>query len=48
MASGFTPPGNLAVGDFHTMLALLAEGSEGLPTLPTESFTRESYYEDRA
>ena len=48
MASGFTPPGNLAVRDFHTMLALLAEGSEGLPNLPTESFTRESYYEDRA
>jgi hypothetical protein len=48
MASGFTPPGNLAVSDFHKMLAVLAEGSEGLPSLPTESFTRERFYEDRA
>jgi hypothetical protein len=48
MAYGFTPPGNLALSDFHAMLALLAEGSEGLPDLPTESFRRESFYEGRA
>lgn len=26
---------------------LMTEGSEKLPDLPTESFTRESFYEDR-
>lgn len=26
----------------------MAEGSQGLPALPTESFTRESFYQDRA
>jgi hypothetical protein len=26
----------------------MAEGSKGLPPLPTESFTRESFYRDRA
>ena len=25
----------------------MAEGSENLPALPTESFTRESFYEER-
>jgi hypothetical protein len=29
------------------MLKELAEGSENLPKLPTSSFTRESFYEDR-
>ncbi|MGA3324740.1 MAG: hypothetical protein ABSF45_09720 [Terriglobia bacterium] len=48
MASRFTASGDLTVGDFHTLLASMAEGSERLPNLPTESFTRESFYEDRA
>jgi hypothetical protein len=48
MASRFIPSSNLTLGDFHTMLTLMAEGSERLPNLPTESFTRESFYEDRA
>ena len=47
LASRLTPQGNLSVEQFHAMLAALAEGSEKLPTLPTESFTRESFYEDR-
>jgi hypothetical protein len=40
--------GELSVEQFHGMLDALADGSERLPDLPTESFTRESYYEDRA
>jgi hypothetical protein len=48
MASRSTASRELAVGEFHTMLASMAEGSERLPSLPTESFTRESFYEDRA
>ena len=48
MASGFKPSGDLTIGDFHTLLASMAEGSERLPNLSTESFTRESFYEDRA
>ena len=36
--------GNLTVEEFHAMLAALAEGSENLPDLPTEAFTRESFY----
>ena len=39
--------GKLTVEQFHAMLDALAEGSEKLPDLPTESFTRESFYEDR-
>jgi len=39
--------GKLTVEEFHAMLKELAEGSESLPNLPTESFTRESFYEDR-
>ena len=39
--------GNLSIEEFHEMLRLLAEGSEKLPNLPTESFTRESFYQDR-
>jgi hypothetical protein len=41
------PSGRLTVEEFHAMLDALAEGSEKLPNLPTESFTRESFYEDR-
>ena len=40
-------PGELTVHQFHEMLDALAQGSERLPDLPTESFTRESFYGDR-
>lgn len=39
--------GHMGVEEFHRMLAAMAEGSERLPDLPTESFTRASFYEDR-
>ena len=42
-----TTQGALTVEDFHHMLEGMAEGSEELPNLPTESFSRESFYEDR-
>jgi len=42
------PSGPMTVETFHAMLEALARGSERLPNLPTESFTRESFYEDRA
>lgn len=38
--------GQLRVEDFHRMLEAMAEGSERLPDLPTESFSRASFYED--
>jgi hypothetical protein len=38
--------GRMSVEEFHQMLHEMAEGSEKLPNLPTESFTRESFYED--
>jgi hypothetical protein len=41
------PNGLLTVDEFHRMLEAMAEGSEKLPNLPTESFSRESFYEDR-
>jgi len=41
------PHGALTVDEFHHMLKGMAEGSEKLPNLPTESFSRESFYEDR-
>jgi len=47
LASRSVPNGNLSVDEFHTMLDALAKGSEKLPNLATESFTRESFYEDR-
>ncbi|HMD86578.1 MAG TPA: hypothetical protein VKO18_17975 [Terriglobia bacterium] len=47
MASRCTASCDLTVGEFHALLASMAEGSERLPNLPTESFTRESFYEDR-
>jgi hypothetical protein len=37
----------LTFEQFHAMLYALAEGAEHLPNLATESFTRESFYEDR-
>jgi hypothetical protein len=39
--------GQLSVEEFHRMLDAMAEGSEKLPDLPTESFSRASFYEDR-
>jgi hypothetical protein len=47
LASPLWGSGKLTVEEFHAMLNELAEGSEGLPNLPTEGFTRESFYEDR-
>ncbi|HUI40883.1 MAG TPA: hypothetical protein VL523_02830 [Terriglobia bacterium] len=38
----------MSVEEFHRMLGEIAEGSEGLPDVPTASFSRESFYEDRA
>jgi hypothetical protein len=42
------PQGDLTLEEFHAMLDVLAKGSEDPPNLPTESFTRESFHEDRA
>jgi hypothetical protein len=39
--------GQMSVEAFHRMLDAMAEGSERLPDLPTVSFSRESFYEDR-
>jgi hypothetical protein len=36
--------GRLSVEEFHEMLAAISEGSENLPELRTESFSRESFY----
>ncbi|MGA3210788.1 MAG: hypothetical protein ABSD20_05730 [Terriglobales bacterium] len=41
------PQGRLSIEELHTMLAEIAEGAENLPELPTNVFTRESYYEDQ-
>ena len=40
-------PGHMGVEEFHRMLAGIAQGSERLPELLTDSFSRESFYEDR-
>lgn len=40
-------PGRLSVVQFREMLSALAEGAEKLPDLPTETFTRESFYRDQ-
>jgi hypothetical protein len=40
------PGGNLTIEEFDSMLEALAKGSEKLPNLPTDSFTRESFYQD--
>jgi hypothetical protein len=42
-----TESGAMTVEKFHAMLHSLAEGAENLPDLATQSFTRESFYEDR-
>jgi hypothetical protein len=48
LAIPLQPDGHLSIDEFHKMLAELAEGSELLPDLPTEAFTRESFYRDCA
>ena len=45
LASDSTNSANLSTDEFHAMLKALAEGSERLPALATESFNRESFYE---
>jgi len=47
MASRSLPQGNLTREEFHEMLEALAADSQKLPNLSTESFARESFYEDR-
>ena len=37
------PHGTLTIDEFHRMLEGMAERSEKLPNLPTESFSRESF-----
>jgi hypothetical protein len=39
--------GKLSIEEFHQMLSAISEGSEKLPDLSTDSFSRESFYEDR-
>lgn len=39
--------GRMTVEEFHRMLEGMAQDSERLPDLPTESFSRESFYQDR-
>jgi hypothetical protein len=39
-------PDKMSVEGFHRMLGAMAEGAETLRDLPTESFSRESFYED--
>ena len=41
-----SPRGRMNVEEFHQMLREMAERCEKLPNLPTESFSRESFYED--
>jgi hypothetical protein len=47
LASHSAAQGTLSVEEFRGMLEALAAGSEKLPQLATESFTRQSFYEDR-
>jgi hypothetical protein len=47
LAERSTLRGPLSVEEFHSLLAALAQGSEKLPDLSTDSFSRESFYEDR-
>lgn len=37
----------MSVEEFHRMLDEMAEGSERLPDLSTDSFSRESFYESQ-
>jgi hypothetical protein len=47
LAARATAKGSLTVVEFREMLQALRAGCENLPNLSTESFTRESFYEDR-
>jgi hypothetical protein len=47
LKAGSLPSGTLTVEEFRQMLDGIAEKSDELPNLPTESFSRESFYEDR-
>lgn len=42
-----SPTGRMTVEEFHDMIKAISEGSEGLPDLPPESFSRESFYQGR-
>ena len=46
LASHSTAQRTLSIEEFRKMLDALAVGSELLPQLATESFTRESFYTD--
>ena len=46
LAEGTLSSGHLTVEEFHRMLDAIAGGSETLPDVATESFSRESFYED--
>ncbi len=46
LAVGTLAPGQMSVEEFRRMLEAMAEGPERLPDLPTESFSRASFYED--
>ena len=41
------PRARLTVEAFHAFLEEMAKGSENLPVIPTEAFTRASFYPDR-
>jgi hypothetical protein len=47
LTAALPPQGVLTRDEFRHMLERIAEGSEKLPDLPTEAFSRESFYEDR-
>lgn len=47
MAFNSKAEGKLSVYELHAMLDAIAEGSSNLPKLPTEVFTRESFYKGR-
>lgn len=42
------PSGRLSQEELRAMLVAIAEGSEKLPSLPTNAFSRESLYQDRS
>jgi hypothetical protein len=44
LASRNGPDGNLTIQEFRAMLDAMAAGSENLPKIPTEAFTRDSFY----
>jgi hypothetical protein len=40
-------PGRMGIEEFHRMLDAMADGSEKLPEVRTESLSRESFYQER-